>query len=133
MGDFLTNPENIALMFDVLQVAALAIVAWVIPTYVRPLVGSKVTSELIEVLNEAIESGFYLAEHQGLRPGSREFLRHVEAYARQSIPDTIARISPLPDVLDRKIAAEILKIASRQLERTLESRAGPGGAGLPGA
>ena len=107
----------IPVAFDVAMLVILAVIGWVIPTYVQPFLGAKIAAQLIEVLNEAIESAFYDAERHGLKAGSVEFLRHMGVYVRQSVPDTLAKISPLPDALDRKIAAGMQKMIELRLAR----------------
>ena len=107
----------IPVAFDVALLAILAVIGWAIPRYLQPFLGAKITAQLIEVLNEAIESAFYDAERNGLKAGSAEFIRHMRVYVKQSIPDTLARISPLPDALDRKIAAGMQKMIEQRLAR----------------
>lgn len=108
-------------IIGVCTLAVTTLVSWLITFYVKPYLGAKTSAELIEVLDKAITSGFYLAQKQGYKVGTKAFLTHVTAYVRQSIPDTIARISPLPDALDRKITATIIKIASTQIEEYIDN------------
>ena len=102
------------MLVEIAALALITLIGWVVTTYVRPWLGAKTAAELIEVLDKAIDSGIASAQAHGLEVGAETFAAHVLTYVRQSVPDTLAKISPLPDALDRKIAASIIKAVNNQ-------------------
>ena len=97
--------ELLALILTaVLVLASRQITAWT---------GVQIEAKHRDALHEAIMSGVESAMHHGFEVGAGTFKAHVLAHIRESVPDAMEALNPLPDVLERIIERKAREALSR--------------------
>ena len=80
----------------------------------RAWTGIEIAAKHREALHEAVMSGVLSASKHGMATGTETFRAHVLAHVRASVPDALAYLDPLPDVLqnivERKAREALAKI-----------------------
>lgn len=99
----------------VLELAALVLTAAIAfaAAQFRAWTGIEIAAKHREALHEAITSGVLSASRHGIEVGAATFKAHVIAHVRESVPDAMRYLDPLPDVLENIIERRATEALAR--------------------